>query len=128
MSSYNEPNIKTYLAGADYSTTGQYKFVKLSPDNTVTVCSTKGEKGIGILQNKPDSGEAAEVAIHGGGALVLLGATVARNQQITTNGDGEGIIPDAAGQSISAQCMKSGVVDDIVACMVTFGETYNAEA
>ena len=123
--SYPTLNIKTYKASADYSTTGQYLFVKLSDDETVVVCSTKGEDNIGVLMNAPSSGTAAEVAMIGGGALIELAGTIVRNAKITTNGDGEAIEPDAAGQIISAMVLESGVDGDVVGCNLTIGESHS---
>jgi hypothetical protein len=51
------------IAGADLSLL-QYRFVKLSADNTVIVCGAD-EQAIGILQNKPTSGLMARVRVFG---------------------------------------------------------------
>lgn len=52
------------LAAADLSTY-QYRFMKLTADNTVNVCGA-GEQAIGVLQNKPTgAGQAARVRVFG---------------------------------------------------------------
>jgi len=52
------------LAAGDLSSY-QYRFVKLSADNTVDVCGN-GEQAIGVLQNKPTAaGQAARVRVFG---------------------------------------------------------------
>jgi hypothetical protein len=88
----------TLLAAGDLSTY-QYRFVKLSADNTVTVCGN-GEQAIGILQNKPSAaGQAARVRVFGvsrfsnstAGAIafgVLLGSAA--------NGQGVAVTADKA--------------------------------
>lgn len=51
------------VAGEDLSA-AQYCFVKLSGDREVSLCGN-GERPYGILQNKPDEGEAVEVMVIG---------------------------------------------------------------
>ena len=64
--SLNKPiHTESFLAGADLSA-HQYKFVKLSADNTVVICSAATDTAIGVLQNKPDtSGKEATVMVIG---------------------------------------------------------------
>lgn len=56
-------------AQADYSTTGQFRFMSLSGADAATMCvsyTTGGSAGaFGILQNAPSSGRAATVRILG---------------------------------------------------------------
>lgn len=54
----------SYKAGADLSAK-QYYFMKISAENTVTVCAATTDIAIGILQNDPTSGQAAIVRIFG---------------------------------------------------------------
>ena len=72
-----EENMKTVtmIAGADLSAvTNQYKFVKLnSTANTIVLCGD-GEDAFGVLQDTPQSGEAACVCV-GGITKVYAGAT-----------------------------------------------------
>lgn len=57
---------KTFVAGADYSASAnQYKFVKLSANNTIVLCAGTTDKPIGVLQNTPASGGAADVMLMG---------------------------------------------------------------
>lgn len=52
------------LAAADLSGY-QYRFMKLTADNTVNVCGA-GEQAIGVLQNKPTgAGQAARIRVLG---------------------------------------------------------------
>ena len=51
-------------ASADLSAK-QYHFVKISGANTVTVCAAATDVPVGILQNAPVSGAAAEVTFSG---------------------------------------------------------------
>lgn len=54
----------SFIAAADLSNY-QYRFVKLTADNTVNICGA-GEQAIGVLQNKPTgAGQAARVRVFG---------------------------------------------------------------
>jgi hypothetical protein len=53
-------------AGADLSAADkQYKFVKLSAKGTVVLCTAITDKVVGVLQNRPASGEGADVCAIG---------------------------------------------------------------
>ena len=74
-------------AGADLSAK-QYHFVKLASATTVDVCSAITDKPIGVLQNTPTSGQAAEVCIFGITKVVADGNLAAGNI-IGTSSDGQ---------------------------------------
>lgn len=53
-------------AGADLSAeTNRYRLVKLSAANTVVLCTAVTDKAVGVLQNRPLSGENAKVCAWG---------------------------------------------------------------
>lgn len=59
-------HIPGLVAGADYSAAAnQYKFVKLSANKTVVLCTGVTDKPVGVLQNRPLSGGAAVVCAVG---------------------------------------------------------------
>lgn len=74
-------------AGADLSAK-QYHFVKLASATTVDVCSAITDKPIGVLQNTPTAGQAAEVCIFGITKVVADGILAAGNI-IGTSNDGQ---------------------------------------
>lgn len=75
------------VAGGDLSTK-QYHFVKISADNTVVICAATTDKPIGVLQNKPTSGQAAEVC--SAGVTKIVGdADLAAGDSIGTSSDGQ---------------------------------------
>lgn len=78
-------------AGADLSAK-QFFAVKLSTstDRTVALASTGGEVIYGILQNKPTSGQAADVCIFGL-TKCFAGAAVTRGDLLTTDTSGRAI-------------------------------------
>ena len=63
---YESPgtDIGTFTASADLSAK-QFYIVKMSGDNTVTVCAAVTDVPIGVLQNTPASGEQAVVRVAG---------------------------------------------------------------
>jgi len=76
-----------FTASADLSTK-QYHFVKMSGNNTVTVCAAITDVPIGVLQNNPASGGAAEVCLFGISKVVADG-TLAAGNLIGTSADGQ---------------------------------------
>lgn len=80
---------KTFIAGGDLSAAAnQYKFVKLSANNTVVVCTGVTDKPVGVLQNTPASGGAAEVMLFGV-SKVQGDADLAYGDLIGTSADGQ---------------------------------------
>lgn len=76
-----------FTASADLSAK-QYHFVKMSGNNTVTVCAAITDIPIGVLQNAPASGSAASVALFGITKVVADG-TLAAGNVIGTSADGQ---------------------------------------
>ena len=76
-----------FTAAADLSAK-QYYFVKLASSTTVNVCAAVTDKPIGILQNKPESGEQAVVRVFGV-SKVSADATLAAGDVIGTSADGQ---------------------------------------
>lgn len=109
------------IAGADLSAL-QYRFVKLSADNTVVVCGAD-EQAIGILQNKPTSGLMARVRVfgvsrfsNGTAGAIAYGVKVksaANGQGVASTADKEiyfGIVLDGvAAQNEIATILLTGV-------------------
>lgn len=76
----------SFKANADLSAK-QYCFVKLTANNTVDVCSATTDVPIGVLQNKPTSGQNAAVTIDGITKIVAA-ATIAAGALIATDASG----------------------------------------
>lgn len=83
------PQIKApaLIAGSDMRTK-QFYMVKLSANNTVIPCAATTDKPYGILQNKPNTGEACEVCVFG--LTKISGdANLAAGDSIGTSADGQ---------------------------------------
>ena len=107
---YESPGIDigTLTAAADLSS-NQYYFVKLASATTVNVCTAITDLPIGILQNTPTSGQAADVRIFGISKASADG-TLTAGRWIGTSADSQasGITPGSdttvyvMGQAIQA--------------------------
>ena len=89
MAAYTEGQMKigTLKAAADLSAK-QYHIVKLASATTVNVCSAITDVPIGVLLNKPESGEVAEICIMGVSKIVADG-TIAAGNLLGTSADGQ---------------------------------------
>lgn len=121
---FEGPQIKIpgLTASADLSAK-QYYFVKVSGDKTVTVCAALTDVPIGVLQNDPVSGEAAEVVAIG--VTKISGdADLAAGDAIGPSGDGQAdarvIGTDTthyvAGVVIDGNTAAGGLVTAIINC------------
>jgi hypothetical protein len=86
------------IAGEDlYSSTVnyQYHFVKLSADNTVVHCDGASDIPVGVLQNKPASGQIARVRVMGVSRVVIGTGTFAFSNKVGTDASGHGVSKSA---------------------------------
>ncbi len=81
-----EPGLK---AGADLSAAAnQFKAVKLDASGDVILCDSAGELVFGVLYNKPQLGEAAEVVV-GGSPKMQADAAINEMALLGTSADGQ---------------------------------------
>lgn len=108
MKTYNTPRMGSYKAGADLSAK-QYTFVKAGTNaGEVVAVSATTDVPIGILMNAPLSGEAADVALPGGGAKLKCDASVTNGGLIKTGDDGLGEAASADGALVCARADVTG--------------------
>lgn len=117
----------TFPANADLSAK-QYLFVKLVTGGKVDVCAAVTDKPIGVLQNKPTLGQAANVRIFGITKVVFAG----------TSAIGDALGTDAAGKAatytapvatnptkyIVAQGTVAAVANDVAQAFVDCGPVH----
>lgn len=84
MAFHNRIEAVTKAAGADLSS---HKFKIVELDGSGDVILANGAVGYGVLQNIPEDGEAATVAIDGE-SKIIAGATLAIGDWITANSGG----------------------------------------
>lgn len=102
--------IGNLTAAADLSAS-QYRCVKVTADNQINLADTQGEVILGVLQDKPAQGEAAEVTVVGV-TKVVAGAAL-------TAGQAWGV--DAQGRAVPVTPGTGGTVGDFIAGIVVEG-------
>ena len=66
-----------------------------------------GEAADGVIQNKPDTGQAVALAIAGDTSKVRAGAAVAAAAEVMSNANGEGITLAGAGSVSLGKCLTA---------------------
>lgn len=112
MATSRAQKFQAYKAGADLSA-HQYKIVKFGADEKTVVLCGAGEKGIGVLQNAPASGQVAEVAGFGGGAKVKCVGIVTAGNNFASDANGFAIAP-TAGQWCVGIALKTSVANEVI--------------
>lgn len=110
----------TMEAAADLSAK-QYFFVKVSAANKVNICSGATDNPLGVLLNKPASGEAASVLVAGIGNVVVAAATAADGSiQLGTDANGKAEAKTVTGTGrVVAQPLTAGGADgDIITAAI----------
>ncbi len=117
-------DVGTFTASADLSSS-QYYFVKMSGDNTVTVCAAVTDKPIGVLQNKPESGDQAIVRVFGV-SKVSADATLAAGNVAGTSADGQ-CQPVSAGSETTVfncgQVLTGGAAGTLQSVLITISNS-----
>ena len=85
--------------------TAQYKFVKMSADNTVVLCSGVNDVPIGVLQEVPPAtGDPVDVCTVGQ-TMVQAGASLSAGNIIATNASGQAQVA-VSGQIAAGQVLN----------------------
>lgn len=93
----------------------QFVAVKFHTDGESVVKAGANERAIGIAQSAATaSGEAVEVAMFGGGALLKINEAVDAGKLLTPTSDGYGEVADAAGEWCFALALQTGVQNDVI--------------
>lgn len=116
-------NVVSFESAADLSTK-RYYIVKMTSAGKVNLAASATDVSIGVLQNKPKAGEAAEVFMRNsaGTGKVILGGTVTLGAALTSNASGKAIATTTAGDQILGYALEAGSADDIIEFMPTTGK------
>jgi hypothetical protein len=108
---YEVPGFKipALLAAADLRT-HQYKLVNLNASGQVALAGS-GTRAIGVLQNKPNTGEVCEI-IHDGISKVVLGATVTAGDEVMSDASARAITGTATNQGLGV-ALEGGAVNTL---------------
>lgn len=107
-----------HVAAADLRT-HQFKFVKITAARTVGLCTATTDKPIGVLQNKPNTGEAAEVLVIGV-TEVVAGETIAAGDKLTVNAVAKAVndVPGAAPLMWFGTVIDGSAVDELATALI----------
>jgi len=116
----SQPFKITLEAGADLSSS-QYNFVKLNSSGKAVECAAVTDKPVGVLQNNPISGQAAEIVVVGL-TKVSTNAALAIGDLVGTSSDGQAAAyvagTDTTKYVVGQAMVTSGGADEITTIMV----------
>jgi hypothetical protein len=98
------------IASGDLSSS-QYRFVQLSADNTVVICTGITDVPVGVLQNKPTSGQAATVRCAGISKLEC-GASLSAGDIVATATDAQAQVAVST-QHVAGQIIEGAAADEV---------------
>lgn len=101
----------TLVAGADLSAL-QHTGVKVNASGQA-VTTANGDDIIGVLQNKPTSGQAATI-VTSGVSMMKAGASVTAGDAAAVDANGE-VITATTGDAIIGTVLETGAVNELVA-------------
>jgi hypothetical protein len=107
---------RTFKAGADLSAK-QYFIVKQDTvQETVVLASAATDVLVGVLQNKPKSGENAEVCLRsaGGTSKIKLGGTVSAGDHLTADSNGKAVATTTGADEVIGRALFDGVDGDVI--------------
>lgn len=125
MSQASNQIVKSLLAGQTFAAKQYYAVQVTSTNNTVVVAGSAAAEGahvIGVMQNKPASGEAASVAI-GGTSKLVMAANCDQGEKIMSDGNGKGTPADADQKSVIGIALEANTGGDggIIEVLLTPG-------
>lgn len=89
MASQNPLDLPGGLVASEDLSTKQFYFGKIDGDYSVALCDTDGELPIGVIQNKPGSGEAVTIECTGV-SKVVAGEALTAGDLVGTDANGKG--------------------------------------
>jgi len=108
---------RTFIAGADLSSS-QYRYVKHgSTQNTVVVATSGTDKIIGVLLNAPKANDVAEIGLLNGSGTyyITASAVIAKDAYLTATTGGKAVATTTAGNVVAGQALEAAGADgDII--------------
>lgn len=116
ISNYGPGNIISGLKAAVDLSAAQYRSVKVSAEGVVNLAGgATGEFHAGILVNKPELGDFAEIVGMGAPSVpIKLGGTVAFMGEIRNDASGDGVAATTAGDIVIGIALTGGVDEDVI--------------
>ena len=101
-------------------TDDQYKIVKLHTVQGQVVLAGAGE-GIGVLQNKPEAGQSAQVRIFGLSRLKVKGSGGESGDKVLSDADGFGVNTGGAGSLNIGFLTRNDTIEEEVTTVLLIG-------
>jgi hypothetical protein len=118
---YEIDTLDISLLAAGNLSTYQYRFVKLSANNTVTICGNT-EQALGVLQNKPSAaGEAARVRIFGVSRLAAHDNSLTYGVLVGSQAVGRGVAVSADKAMFHGVVLYGATAQDELASVLLAG-------
>lgn len=99
-------------AAADLRT-HQFKFVRVSGEFAINLNTTNAANCLGVLQDKPNTGEPATVMVDGV-TKVRLGATLSAGAEVMSNNAGLAVAATGAAAVVMGILLEGGATNEIV--------------
>jgi hypothetical protein len=112
MGTINSMHQGGFTASADLSTS-QYRFAVISGNRTATFAGTAGIMAIGVIANKPTSGQAVDILV-GPEVKIQLSATMTAGAKVMTTNTGLAAVA-TTGLIVLGTLVEGGVSGDVVA-------------
>lgn len=126
MATQVESRNRSFKAGADLSAK-QYFIVKLSSGNVV-LASAATDIILGVLQNKPKSGENADVTLANaqGTVKVVAGGSISAGNMVTADSAGKAVATTTVGNYILGMALEDADSGDVFEVMPIAHRRYAA--
>ncbi len=102
----------------------QYRIVKLHTVQGQVVLAGAGE-GIGVLQNKPEAGQSAQVRLFGLSRVITKGAGAESGDRMTSDADGFAVSGGAAGTLALGTATRNDTIEEEVSTILLLGPIRN---
>lgn len=115
------PSAVTLVAAADLSAK-QYYAVKVDSSGEAALCSSAGEAVFGVLQNKPEAGRSASVAVQGVTKMIIGTGGLTTGAQWQTDATGAAI-DAASGDFVGGTVLEGGNAGEYATVTIGFGNS-----
>lgn len=124
MSQSINSNERTGVAGEDLSAK-KYFIVQLDASGNIEVAEGATDLIVGVLQNKPQSGEAALYRF-GGTTKVQAGGSISIGDWVTAASDGEAVATTTDGDVVIGRALEAADAQDIFEVQMSIQHLYIA--
>lgn len=100
---------------------GQFYFCELSAADQVDICDSTADLPLGVIQNKPAAGQAADIRIHGVTKIVADGTVTAVGNYVGTGNTGKGVKKTADKAIIRGIALSASSVDGVIIDILLVG-------